>query len=198
MTFPPVQAKRLHEHALRIGPRPSESGSLFPFFDRDGAVSHLMVMLPHTPEVYAFHWRAGRVTVPPVGAVRIGDSGFALDPLDEQTAHELATLWHYDPWRVLTEPRYRDYWAVPMLKATNAVTFLEKRSVTSMCFARDLSRTHTVALSTGDDATSQPWNPAWVPESVPEATQAASRGRRRRTWRLDPIWDRRRRGADFG
>ena len=196
MKYPPVRAKRLHEHALRLGSRPSETGSVFPFFDREGAVSFLMVALPHTSEVYAVRWRTRLVTIPPVGAVRIGGGTFALDPLDEQSARQLAALWHYDPWWILTEPRYRDYWAAPMLKETNVIPHLQEHNVTSVCFTRDLSRAYTATIGMKDDASIRRWKPSWLPESGPQATEETPpRVERRGMWRLDPIWDRRCRDA---
>jgi hypothetical protein len=159
-----------------------EDASLFPFFDDQGAADALMLVWPESRTIAVLELRSGLVEVPMWGAAALDVDFAALRDLDARGAARLAAgRWHYDPWWVLREPRFRGHPAVPALKATNCAGRLRK-PFRQLYFEHDLSSIYRLTVDyQGFLAFSPDLLPA-RPDPYPESSPAAT------GWRLDPVW----------
>lgn len=124
------------------------------------------------------------------GPIVCADEAGALQPIGEEEAKAVQALWHYDPAWVLSEDRYANHWATPLLKETNCAEQLGP-GVRMVNFLRDLSRLSWVYLKRGMAAEFRPWKSRFLPARreaprTPPAPPTASR--REPMWRLEPIW----------
>lgn len=119
--------QRIHQSSLypsfiQIRDSHLEGAGFFPFHNRDGSVHAYMLVWPESRRIVMLDAREGLVksTVPLVLDVATAD----LKDLSKDDFDQYGRLWHYDPWWVLAEKRYRGHPAVPVLKATNTVDYL--------------------------------------------------------------------------
>lgn len=183
----PVAARQLHRRRVRLRDTALERATLFPFFDREGQVSALMLVWPASPRIVLVE-HPGLFSVPLLGDVRMRAGRQALVGVDAgQAAAMTAGSWHYDPWWLLREARFRGHPAVPVLKATNCVErFTEP--VSACYFSRDLASLQTLDVEDSDSEAqvSVPFTADRLPErSAKDPYRSPAKG-----WRLDPFWQR--------
>jgi hypothetical protein len=181
----PVTAGTLHNFRTEQPAR--RSRSLFPFFERGGAVRWVMLVDDGSDAIRLLRWQPGQFRVDwrrRVQSPADRELGLALG--DPAGAAVLDHLWHYDPWWVLTADRYRGNGAVPFLKSTNCIDRLPA-DFTSLTFRDDLGAVNGVLLRRKSRWTRQRWDPSWLPRapavSVPPPRQTG--------WVFDPLWVRR-------
>ena len=174
----PIGARSLHRRKVRLQDAELEGASLFPFFDAGGAVAWLMLVWPGASTIAAMELQS--VVVPMWGAVEIDAEVAGILDLDAERATELAaSRWHYDPWWLLREPRYRGHPAVPALKASNCAGRFE-RPIRQLYFKHDLL---AVATLTENHQEFFAFKPELLPPREDLRPAPTLSG-----WRLDPVW----------
>lgn len=173
-----VAARILHQVWFRSRDIALGRGSLFPFFGRDGTVTHLMLVRPGSPRILWLPHRRGLVRTSRFGFAWIGAALGREAEIDPDA--DLAGLWHYDPWWVLADERFAGHPAVPALKETNCAA-----RFTSMVFAGGLDRVEKAVV----DGRLEPWSPDLVPlRGHPRVVPFEPRVPM--VWRLRPRWER--------
>ncbi len=193
MSFLPVAARSLHLRRVRLRDFVLERASVFPFFDRQGRVTALMLVWPPARQIVVLELQPGLAQVGFWGDVELRVDFASLrdvcaDRVD--AAASAARLWHYDPWWVLRADRFSGHPAVPDLKATNcAGAFL--KPVYGCFFSRDLSRlvgvTTRSRTHSGLSALDFTYR-LFSPELLPEKPRPVRPPRSSKEWTLDPFW----------
>ncbi len=200
MSLFPVAARSLHLRRVRLRDFVLERASVFPFFDRQGRVRALMLVWPPARRIVVLEhgsgsdlararwWGEIQLRVDFAALRDVCADRVCADRVDAGRG-SLAGLWHYDPWWVLREARFKGHPAVPALKATNcAGAFL--KPIYGCFFSRDLSRLAGVTTKSRShsgasalDFTYRPYSPELLPEQP-----APSRPQQSPEWALDPFW----------
>lgn len=183
----PVSSSGLRERKLASPGLPMSVASLFPLFDRAGAVRRVLLVEPGSSAVWWFDPAEARVCVPLFGPIRIDAPANAVRPLRARDQESLDDLWHFDPKWTLKEPRYDDVEAAPVLRASNCCEELPG-TVTQVLFRRDLSRANgTMRREKGGyqwtrfPVTALPEGPRLLPILSGPGSKAGP-------WRLSPFW----------
>lgn len=188
-----VPARRLHRRTIVVQDERLARGSLFPFFDSTGRVVQLMVVHPVSNDIFMLPWDKKVVRVPLLGPIRLT----YLPTINECDIGIVERLWHYDPWWVLADERFRNHWATPVLKDTNCVEDLTVHLI-SVWFRSDLGRLNWVWLKEGQrEYTIRPWNALYLDPGRQTPVRSGTRIGARRThsrplrpeWQLAPIWE---------
>lgn len=90
------------------------------------AVVYLMVVLPHKPRVFILPYRKGMIYVHLWGVVRMDVTPDQLKALGDFQAKLLEGLFHYNSKWVLSEERFKNYWAKGIIQQTNCTQTLRK------------------------------------------------------------------------
>lgn len=180
---------RLHETTLVLDDMRFDGASLFPFFDREGAIQGLMITRGDDSEILLAPWRPNLVRVrlwqPTVVHLRRADClGFE--------ALEFDRLWHFDPWWELGEARYAGHPLVPPIKDTNLPGHDERW--TQLWFSFSTGRVSWMATGEGESMQAKRFRPALMNKAVARRGHARPfQGRHdvdsdRSVWRLRPFW----------
>ena len=114
----PISARQLHQMTLIDKGRSYQGVTLFPFFDRDGMVHQVMVIIP-PGEVYYLAADSGRLRVDWLGRARLNAHVSDLPRMRQERTKGMERLWHFDPWWLLKEPQFANLSWVPAVKASN-------------------------------------------------------------------------------
>ena len=178
-----VAASRLHARNLVCSDAVIERGSLFPFFDRAGAVEHVLIVDAGSSDLRTFRLDETQLSIPFRGPIRLDGS---LQCLDEQVLEQLAPRWHFDPWWLLRDARFEDQAAVPILVRTNCADCFEQ-SPNDLLFSGRLTRVRKVSfLVTKPECTLQRFRREMLPIRTLDPT--TFRAPRAEDWVLDPVW----------
>ena len=177
-----ISSKRLHDRRIITPERTVERASLFPFFDREGQVRSFLLVDPTSSELFLAH-RAERILVPFWGPIRIKDR---LEFLADDNIDNLLPFWHYDPWWLLKEPRYKDNEWATVLPGTNCVNELAP-GVQSLLFSGNLLWARWVMSKTEDGYRTDRFRSSMLPEYNQVPPRDARTGRT--GWRLAPFWE---------
>jgi hypothetical protein len=188
-----VSQRSLHRRRFQLLDRPLERASLFPFFDASGAVSELMLVSEEGARIQLSRWRPGLFTRGWLRPHRLDLRSSQLQDVTRDDAEERVELLHFDPWWVLSEPRYAGHPAVPALRHTNIPGY--DGEITRMYFDDRLSRvTH---LGRGDAEALQlhqlkPDDMAAIARTRGRSPRPATSSglRQAARWRLRPFWER--------
>ena len=177
-----IHQKVLYPCRVHLRDAVLERAGFFPFFDRHGQVHGYMLVWPSSSWIVWLD--AGSDPIEGIRPLRLKVDFGRLQDMGPHDLDLYPELWHYDPWWLLREPRYKGHPAVPPLKATNAVRYL-KEVENAALFSSDLRTVIgpiTDALPESRDA--------WELK-----TPAAQRGLRRPVpskgrvrWRLKRTW----------
>ena len=182
----------ISQHALRnrrldLEDRVLDRACLFPLFDEGGRVRLLMItaeesgrilLAPWVQDVFRRRWpRRYRLRLP---FTELRD---ALP--DDQRLEE---LWHFDPWWVLNDERYRTHDAVPAIRRTNIPGY--DTTLQRVRFAPDLAKVAYVVVGSGDSQAIRRFNTGLLTPSVHARPRVPVRPPDDRPieWRLRPFW----------
>lgn len=168
-----------------------QGASIFPFFTKDGQVKHLMIVLPDSDAVFLIPHQKGLATVSFFGVVRLSIDSAELKSHANFTPWQVDQLYHYDPKWLLTQERFANYWARPLIARSNCFEHLGDK-VQQLLYSRDLSLLERFVMKPGYLNASKTTGPEMVlgplplpqprkpdPFSTPDAG----------AWQVDPIWN---------
>ena len=178
-----VRASQLHQRTLVCRDLAIQEATLFPFFDDQGATEHVLIVEARSSDLRTFRLHDSRVWIPGRGKVRLDVS---IRPLEEHVVEQLAPLWHYDPWWLLTDERFASEAAVPILKQTNCVDRFEQEPA-DLVFSACLSGVRKVKFARPSE---EYQTKLFCPDMLPprEFAQSEDRGATTPGWHLDPFW----------
>lgn len=177
-----VTARCLRRRTIFRGDVIMRHVTLFPFFDGEGFVEKVLIVGDASAELLAFDPNEATLCIPPWGPIWF--SG-AIEVLSDRVLRQLATLWHFDPWWLLTDERFEDHDAVPVLKKTNCVDEFSGEPK-DLVFSGSLQKLRKVSYPVvTQETTSRPFLPGMLPdlESEDRSDDADRIG-----WVLDPVW----------
>ena len=182
----------ISQHALRncridLEDRVLDRAGIFPFFDEAGRVRLLMITAEETgrillatwvPDVFTRRW-------PRRYRLRLRFTELSEASPDD---HRLEALWHYDPWWVLGDDRYRSHDVVPVLRSTNIHGY--DTSLHRVWFASDLATVAYVVSGSGESRSIRRFDAGVLTASVRARPRVPARrtDRRPTEWRLRPFW----------
>lgn len=183
----------ISQHALRncrlhLDDRVLDRACLFPLFDEAGRVRLLLItaeesgrvlLAPWVQDVFRRRWpRRNRLRLP---FTDLRDAS----PDDQR----LEALWHFDPWWVLNDERYRTHDAVPALRSTNIPGY--DTTLQRVWFAPDLATVAYAVVGSGDSQTIRRFDTGVLMPSVRARPRVPlrPRGEQRAEWRLRPFWE---------
>ena len=178
-----VRSTRLRERALVCGQASIRRATLLPFFDRAGSVAQVMIVDADSSDLRTFKVDRARARIPTWGAIRIEG---LIDTLDEFVIDQLAGLWHFDPWWLLRDERFRDNAVIPILQSTNCAEVFDEQPA-SLLFSGCLTELRKVRFAAPSENYE---NRQYCDEMLPlrEPTPLAGRKTRSAGWRLAPVW----------
>jgi hypothetical protein len=130
-----ISSKKLYKCVLIDDVRTWNEATIFPFFDREGKIRMIMLIMPDLGPVYLFKADPNSLEIDVYGQVRLHGEPALLPEMSLEKARTLEPLWHYDPWWVLMNPPYKDQEWVPQARASNCPDYFSE-----VYYARDLSR----------------------------------------------------------
>lgn len=186
MKWLPVSARRLQQRTLRSSTQRLRGAAVYPFFDRDGQVPLIMIVIADAPDIHLLPWSPELIRVPLFGNVRLTGDLLGLPHLGEADTATIAALWHYDPRWLLNDKRFAGHWAVDLIKSTNCADCLNA-DIKRLYFRSDLSKLVGVFIKMKSETQWLGWRPYYLPG---KAIQSAAPAPADRTppWRFDPIW----------
>jgi hypothetical protein len=181
-----VSAKALHQRTLRVGKERHPGATMFPCFDQAGNSSHVLIIHRDSDQIFLLPWRPGDFANRWFSAMSLRVETAWLKPITEEAVADLDNHWHFDPWWLLTAPRFEKHWAVPPLRATNAVGRFNA-NVCKLWYHRNLGRITWIQVRSHSEFNLQRWRPSLLPD---QRTTRDSKTDRRRTvgWQFDPVW----------
>ena len=181
----PLSSKRLRRRTVVVDRRRYEGIWIFPFFENDGNVEQIVLILPDTTDMLLIDASSDKVEAPLFKPMRI-KTGAAV--LEKGRLDELGKLWHFDPDWVLNEERFKGHWARAVLRNTNCVDRLPKKA--KLYYRRDLSRIQwTTYPKDGEEDHIGKWDAGLLPANPPPLERRSKSAPILR-WVLDPIWSR--------
>lgn len=181
-----VPARRLRGRALRASDGMIRGASLLPFFDRQGRVQRVMVLVAGSPRIRLLAWRPDLLRATWFGPIPMAAAICEARPISGPLDFRLHGLWHYDPWWMLDDEAYARHPAVPALKAANCAGRL-RPDVKMLHFRRDLARVSLVTTSKRGNVSLQRWRADLLP-AAQARPMPADRVPGLTPWQLDPIW----------
>ena len=178
-----VRASHLHDRRLVHDETLIRRATLFPFFDRLGSVSQVLIVAAGSSELRTFRADTTRAWIPFWGPIRITDPIVALD---EALTDQLAGLWHYDPWWLLKDAVFHGQAAATILQSTNCADAFDRQPA-DLVFSSCLTNLRTVRVP---QSTQECESKRFQPEMLParEPTPCSGTQTRGTGWQLDPIW----------
>ena len=184
-----VSAARLKTCTLRSAEGSRRNVTLFPFFDEEGIIRRLMLLVPQAG-VYILEAESGVLSLDLRGSLKLEEPLSFCRKISGDRLAVLARLYHYDPWWLLKRPEYSGLSWVPTIKATNCVRALSERDVTMIYFDRRLSRVRRLAKEMEPGMEVQetlPFDPAMLPRktcrAIPPRRESRVPG-----WRIKNRW----------
>lgn len=180
----------LHDVRLEFLDQAVERASLFPFFDGEGTTRELMLTARDSSDILLFPYQPGRLRQRLFRPYRIALRRADLRDGSFEDAQRLATLWHFDPWWELAEPRYAHHSAVPTLRSTNVVGFRE--TFDRIWFDSQLSRVRLTATGAGEETKVKRFSPGLLAKAHHQRSQQSSQpaafAEPSSEWKLSPFW----------
>jgi len=186
----PVSSRRLHDRAIRLpSAEETATGTVLPFFDVDGVIERVMVLISGSTEIYFFDPTQQAPNIPLWGTIAFDDSYSGLRILNYENFDQLTHLWHYDPWWILTAKYAVQNPRALFLWQTNCVNsfLLKGREIEDVLYSRDLSRVKWVSSKKGKSTSWQRFQAKLLPPRV-EAPAVPLPDRRGSSWELAPFW----------
>ncbi len=183
----PVFAGGLRGRRLQAEDGTVEAATLFPMFGHDGTVHHVMVVDEQSSDIRFLDSRQVAARVPMWGAIRLQCDLGSLARLGDELPPMVGRLWHFDPWWMLAEPRYRNIQAADTLKATNCADKMAW-PVRSLAYDRKLRKViWQVGRKQGQFEIGR-FTPEALPAEHPTLPESEGRLDSSGGWRLDPFW----------
>jgi hypothetical protein len=182
----PVSSSGLRRRTLVTPEWTLAKAGLFPFFDRRGVISRVMVVGVESSQIWLFDPNMAELRIPLFGPIVLQPLPSTLRRLEGLQLAEVKELWHFDPWRVLGDPRFAGSDVAQSLRATNSFGQFPS-SVTVLYYRRDLSRVSMMLRRKKQGAEIATFQPGILPER-PESTPPPHKLHAATHWRLDPFW----------
>ncbi len=182
----PVSSSRLRRRTLITPEWTLVRAGLFPFFNRRGVISRVMVVGAESPQIWLFDPSRAEVRIPLFGPIVLRPLPSTLRRLEELQLAEVKDLWHFDPWWVLGDRRFALSEVAQAIKATNCLGAFPW-PIVAFCYRRDLSRVSMVLRRKKQGIEIARFPPDVLPER-PEPTPPPSKPHAATRWRLDPFW----------
>lgn len=115
----PISQHSLWRCRLELEDGTLERASLFPLFDDTGRTRRFMITAEDSWRIMLVDWSRDLFRRERLRRNRLRHRYADLSDASASEAQRIDDLWHFDPWWVLTEPRYAGHEAVPTLRATN-------------------------------------------------------------------------------
>jgi hypothetical protein len=186
----PVSSHRLRDREVCLLPgSPGEKCTLLPFFDSGGVVQRVMVVSSEVGELRFFAPSEAAVRIPLWGPIQLASSSPALRVLEYEDLEPLTSLWHYDPWWLLTSPDESRSERTQLLKQTNCAGRFDPAAgnVQRLLYARDLTRVAWLVCTSGQSTTWKRLRTKLLPQRA-AAVSGEERSSVRFAWRLAPFW----------
>jgi len=166
--------------------------AVFPFFDREGKVKQVMLVLPDEQIVCLIPMRQGLVQLGTGHVLKFSMDLAEIKSYVNFNPQQIAGVFHYDPQWTISRPRFSRFWAKELIKKSNCANLLEKK-VRNLLFSNDLSAIDGFIMQKGSlnlfhTMTAGIMALAALPEAaggqldLPVATQMSG-------WQLSPIWN---------
>lgn len=165
--------------------------AVFPFFDREGEVKQVMLVLPVEKVVCIIPMRQGLVRVGAGNVLKFSMDLAEIKSYANFNPQQITQVFHYDPKWTLSRSQFSRYWANELIKQTNCANQLEEK-VRNILFSNDLSSidgfilqkdlNHYHTMTAGMLAL------AALPEDV-NAQLMAPVDTKTNGWQLRPIWN---------
>ncbi|MFH2132577.1 MAG: hypothetical protein ABIK68_19525 [bacterium] len=189
-----VSVEALYRQKIAFRDQKIKGASIFPFFDQNGEVQRLMVILPSSDDIYLVPWNRRLFKTGCWGSRQLRLNPAELGSYGQFSSSAYSGLYHYDPWWTISGGRFWRHWAQEPLKKTNCINLFNKR-IAGVSFKPDLSGLSRVMIEYGLSYMS--YRSGKLAEmvlrpalSVPGAS-AGTRwlvDRRSAAWQLDPVW----------
>jgi hypothetical protein len=185
--WPSVSSSRLGGRNLILRDGVVVGATLFPLFDRQGAVYRVMVIDAASSDIRFFDPAETCLRIPLWGPIRVEPGPAGLRALTDKELRAVRDLWHFDPGRLLSASKYDGSETAEILKATNSFERFPW-SISRVYYWRDLSRTAWVLRQNKQGIELKRFPRDALPEesrSRPPARRVFSKPG---AWRLDPFW----------
>lgn len=182
----PVSSSRLRRRTVVTPGWTLAGAGLFPFFDRSGVISRVMVVAAESTQLWLFDPGRAELRIPLLGPVVLQPLPSTLRRLEGPQLAEVQSLWHFDAWRVLGDARFALSDVAQALKATNCLERFPW-SVAALYYRRDLSRVSLMLRRKKQGMELVGFAKDALPER-PDAPPTAPKPRAAMRWRLDPFW----------
>jgi hypothetical protein len=182
----PVSSSSLRRRTLVTPEWTLARAGLFPFFDRSGVISRVMVVGAESSQLWLFDPSQAELRIPFFGPIVLQPLPSTLRRLEGLQLAEVEGLWHFDPWWVLGDPRFALSDVAQALKATNC---LERFAwpVGALYYRRDLSRVSLVVRRKKQGMEFKRFPKDVLPER-PDSAPPAPKPHAAIRWKLDPFW----------
>jgi hypothetical protein len=185
-----VSQRSLRSCRLQLDDRPIERAALFPLFDDAGQTRIVMITAEESGRIMLADWAPGMFSRDWAWRNRLRLRFTDLSDASIWDDEHFDELWHFDPWWVLGDERYRGHAAVPALQGTNIPGY--DPTVTDIVFDPDLGRPSYVARVSAESMSIRRFTVA----TLSAVTQKRQSARERPPvaaavgWRLRPFWSR--------
>jgi len=183
----PVSSSGLRRRTLVMPDWSIAKATLFPFFSRQGMISRVMVVSADLPQIWFFDPNQAELGIPLLGPIALRPVPSTMRLLDGQQLALVNGLWHFDPRRVLDDPKYAQCDAAQSLKESNC---LERFPwpVSGIYYRRDLSRVSLVLRRRKQGADFPRFPANELPERPSSPPQRERKPKAATAWRLEPFW----------
>ena len=183
----PVSSSGLRRRSLTTPDWSLAKAALFPFFNRQGAISRVMVVDAESRRIWLFDPARAELRIPLLGTIDLQAAARTMIPLDQEQLAAVKGLWHFDPWCVLHDPKYDPWAAAQALKKTNCLGRFPWK-VTALYYRRDLSRVSMILRDRKGSFVRLPSDA--LPDTAADEAPEPRKPHAASGWRLDPFWRR--------
>ncbi len=183
----PVSSKGLRRRTLITPEWTLARAGLFPFFNRAGVISRVMVVDAESSQLWFFDPGRAELRIPLFGPIMLQPFPSTLRRLDESQRTDIKCSWHFDPWWVLGDARFVSSGAAQALKATNCLERFPW-AVSSLYYRRDLTQVSMILRrkKQGQELVRFPRDV--LPEGPTVTIPSPPRPHTKIGWKLDPFW----------
>jgi hypothetical protein len=192
----PLSSHVLHERTVFLDGEERPGATLLPFFDRHGFVRQVLLLDGASSEPWLFD--PSEATLRSRGWRKLELTG-EVRRLTRERLRLLSGLWHFDPWSLWTELRYRFGKLAPMLAKTNCFGALrikrKKIAVSKLHYRSILSGVLWATYQTKTQCQLVFFSSCELSEPTERDGWETAGGAGPRRWQLAPSWQRTRRDS---
>jgi hypothetical protein len=183
-----VSQRSLRSCRIAFDDRPIERAALFPLFNDAGHTQMVMITAQESRRIMVADWAPGLFVRDWAWRNRLHLRSTDLNDASMWDDEHVDELWHFDPWWVLGDERYRGHAAVPALRNTNIPGY--DPTISDIVFDSDLGRASYVARVSADSLSIRRFSADSLAEVGEKRRSARDRPRVAAAvgWQLRPFW----------